>query len=215
MIRGPVLLPPLVAVFCAAAMASAQSPAQQDHSNAGQADQLRPGDVVRITVWRKPEFSGEYLITSDGLIGDPFYMEVPVTGLPLPAVVEGIRSHVARFENAPRVLVEPLYRIAISGEVRQPSLYTLPPGTTVEQAVLLAGGITERAHAERVLLVRGEQQIEVDLTRHSEGIAHTTIRSADQIVVPRSSSIMRDYIAPASSIIAAAFSIVSVWLRVR
>jgi polysaccharide biosynthesis/export protein VpsN len=215
MMRALVLLPALIAVLLADSMAAAQSLDQQSQSSVVPADELGPGDAIRITVWRKPELSGEYLITSDGVIADPFYMEVPVTGLPLPSVIEGIRSHVARFENAPRVLVEPLYRIAISGEVRQPNLYSLAPATTVEQAVLLAGGMTDRARTNRVLLVRGDQRIEVDLTRHGEGLAGTPIRSADQIVVPRRASILRDYVVPASSIVAASFSIINVWLRAR
>jgi polysaccharide biosynthesis/export protein VpsN len=215
MMRASLLLTALVAAVCAGYPAAAQSPDQQNHSSSFQAGQLRSGDAVRITVWRKPELSGEYLITSDGAIADPFYMEVPVAGLSLQAVIEGIRAHVARFENAPRVLVEPLYRIAISGEVRQPNLYSLAPETTVEQAVLLAGGMTERARRNRVLLVRGEQKIEVDLTRHGGGLAGTAIRSADQIVIPRRVSILRDYVVPVSSIVAASFSIINVWLRGR
>jgi hypothetical protein len=66
-----------------------------------------------------------------------------------------------------------------------------------------------------VLLVRGEQTIHVDLTRPGEGWSGTAIRSADQIVVPRRVSILRDYVAPASSLVAASFSIISVLLRAR
>jgi protein involved in polysaccharide export with SLBB domain len=179
------------------------------------AELLRPGDAVRITVWRKPEISGEYLIAADGAIADPFYMDVTVAGLPLSALIDRIRAHVAYYETAPRVLVEPLYRIAISGEVRQPSLYSVPPSTTVEQAILMAGGLTERARATRILLVRDDGQIELDVTRHAEGFGGTTLRSADQVVVPRRASILRDYVAPASSVIAASFSIISVVLRAR
>jgi protein involved in polysaccharide export with SLBB domain len=180
---------------------------------ADRAELLRPGDAVRITVWRKPELSGEYLIAADGAIADPFYMDVAAAGLPLPELVDRIRAHVGRYETAPRVLVEPLYRIAVSGEVRQPGLYSMPLSTTVEQAVLMAGGLTERARANRILLVRDDRQMEVDLTRHAEGLGGTTVRSADQIVVPRRASILRDYVAPASSVIAASFSIISVLLR--
>lgn len=204
------LIAALTAAICAPLPVAAQSVAPPV-IEASDAEVLRPGDAVRISVWRKPEISGEYLITSDGVIANPFYMEVAVAGLPPAAVAERIRAHVAQFEIAPRVFVEPLYRIGISGEVRQPNVYSLAPETTVEQAVLIAGGMTERARADRVLLLRGEQRIELDLTRHAEGLSRTTVRSADQIVVPRRVSILREYIAPASSIIAASLSIISVW----
>jgi protein involved in polysaccharide export with SLBB domain len=188
---------------------------RQGRAEAERPELLRPGDAVRITVWRKPEISGEFLIAADGAIADPFYMDVTVAGLPLHALIDRIRAHVSHYETAPQVLVEPLYRIAISGEVRQPNLYSLPPSTTVAQAVLLAGGLTERARANRILLVRDDGAMEVDLTRHAEGLAGATLRSADQIVVPRRASILRDYVAPASSVIAASFSIISVLLRAR
>src|SRR5207249_8012758 len=48
---------------------------------------LSPGDVLRIIVWRQTEFSGDFVIGSDGSITHPLYKEVKVAGLPI-AVVE-------------------------------------------------------------------------------------------------------------------------------
>lgn len=215
MMRTHALATGLVALACAASAASGQSPRALLAGDSVQADRLNPGDVVRITVWRKPEISGDYSITQEGVLADPFYMDVRIAGVPLSSVVERIRAHVARYETDPRVLIQPLYHIAISGEVRQPKLYQLPPGTTVAQAVLVAGGLTERARADQVVLRRAQQRIKVDLTTEADGLGRMAVRSGDEIVAPRRGSGLRDFVVPASSVLAAALAAVNIWLRVR
>jgi protein involved in polysaccharide export with SLBB domain len=174
---------------------------------------LRPGDAVRITVWRKPELSGDFAIAGDSTIASPFYMDLKVAGLPLPSAAERVRLHVARFETEPRVLVEPLLRVSVGGEVRQPSLYTLRPETTIAQAIMQAGGLTERGYLERVTLWRGGQELTVDLSRPDMGLAGSPILSGDQILVPRRVSIFRDYVAPMGSILGAAAAVANLILR--
>jgi polysaccharide export outer membrane protein len=174
---------------------------------------LRAGDAVRITVWRKPELSGEFPISADGSIASPFYMDLRVAGTPLPTVTEQVRSFLALYETEPRVLVEPLLRVSVAGEVHDPSLYTLRPETTVAQAVMQAGGPTERGYTSRVILWRGGQELRVDLTRPELGIAGQPIRSGDQIVMPRRVSVLRDYIAPIGSVIGAAAAVTNIILR--
>ncbi|HEX6926895.1 MAG TPA: polysaccharide biosynthesis/export family protein [Longimicrobiaceae bacterium] len=174
---------------------------------------LQPGDAVRIVVWRKPELSGEFQIAADGHIGSPFYMEINVAGVPLDEVAELVRSHVSVYQQEPRVFVEPLLQVSVGGEVRNPSLYRLPPETTIAEAVMNAGGPTERGHVTQVVLWRGGQQHTVDLTRPEEGLAGQPIRSGDQIMMPRKVSILRDYIAPFGSIIGAAAAVANIMLR--
>ena len=174
---------------------------------------LQPGDVVRITVWRNPELSGDFPVAADGTIASPFYMDLHVAGQPLPVVTEQVRSFVAVIETEPRVLVEPLLRVGVAGEVHDPNLYSLRPETTVAQAVMQAGGPTERGHASRVILWRSGQEMRVDLTRPESGIAGQPIQSGDQIVMPRRVSILRDYIAPVGSVIGAAAAVTNIILR--
>lgn len=52
-------------------------------------------------------------------------------------------------------------RVFVSGEVRNPGAYSIPEGTTVLQAITLAGGITDRAATGRIKisrLVNGKQK---------------------------------------------------------
>ena len=41
---------------------------------------LKPGDMVRVTVWRKPELSGDFRVLADGSIAHPLYQAINVTG---------------------------------------------------------------------------------------------------------------------------------------
>jgi protein involved in polysaccharide export with SLBB domain len=168
---------------------------------------LSPGDAIRITVWRKPELGGEFKVAADGAIADPFYMDLRVAAVPFPLAAEQVRSHIAKYEVEPRVYVEPLFRISVGGEVRQPNLYMLRPETTIEQAVMEAGGPTERGRRDRVRLRRGEQELNIDLTDSRDDRARMPIRSGDQILIGRQPSVVRDYVAPFSSILSAVVSL--------
>src|SRR5436853_3239668 len=43
---------------------------------------LRPGDVLRINVWRHPELSGDFVVAPDSTLVDPVYQVVKVAGYP-------------------------------------------------------------------------------------------------------------------------------------
>lgn len=174
---------------------------------------LRPGDAVRISVWRQPELSGEFTISEAGTIQHPLYREIEVTGVPVEVARERVRAYLSRLEEAPQFVVEPLLRVSVGGEVRQPSLYRLSPGTSVAQAVAMAGGVSDRGNLERVRLFRDGEELEVDLTSPQAGLAQSSIRSGDQIFVARRVSLFRDYIAPAGSIVAATAAILNILLN--
>jgi protein involved in polysaccharide export with SLBB domain len=190
----------------AAPPAVAQSPGGEDLV-------LRPGDVVRVTVWRNPELTGEFAVAGDGTLTHPLYREVVVGGAGLALAEARIRELLSRLESNPRFVIEPLLRVSVGGEVRQPSLYTLPPETSVAEAVALAGGATERGRLDRVRLLRDGRELRVDLTDPRGGLAQTPIRSGDQLFVERRVSVFREYIAPAGSIAAAIVSLISLALR--
>src|SRR2546429_227615 len=103
---------------------------------------LRPGDVLRITVWRHPEMSGEFVVAPDSTLGHPLYQVVKVAGAPLPVVKERLRGLLATYEQDVQLVIEPLFPVTVAGEVRVPNLYRLPPGTTFAQAIPPAGGPT-------------------------------------------------------------------------
>lgn len=174
---------------------------------------LRAGDAVRITVWEHEELSGEFEITADGTIAHPVFRSIQAAGVPHDVLERRVEEVLRRFDTAPQFVVQPLFRVVVGGEVRQPSLYLLSPETTVAQAVGMAGGVTERAKLEEVVLFRGGTETTIDLTRAEAGTGQMPVRSGDQIFVQRRVSVFREYIAPAGSITAALVAIVSLIIR--
>ena len=168
---------------------------------------LNPGDLLRITVWRRAELSGEFEVASDGSITHPLYRGLKVAGIPLPVVEERMRTFLSRHEGNPAFVMAPLFRVTVAGEVQKPNVYTLPPTTTISQALALAGGATERGRTDRVHILREGKGFTVDLTRPDAVGVQMRARSGDQITVPRGGSSFREIIGPLSSVVAAAAAI--------
>lgn len=176
---------------------------------------LAPGDLLRITVWRRAEFSGDFVIAPDSTITHPLYREVKVAGIPLRMTEERIRLFLTRYETTPAFVISPLLRIFVGGEVRQPSVYNVPPGTTIAQAVAQAGGPTERGILKEVTVVRHQQRERLDLASSDSRNATKEARSGDQILVARRRNFFLDVLAPSSSVFAATASLVSVIIQLR
>ena len=176
-------------------------------------DGLNPGDQVRITVWRNPELSGDFTVGANGTLNHPLYREVQVTGIPLSAVEDRLRTFLTRYTTTPQFVIQPLVKIIVAGEVRTPNVFSVPPETTVSQAVVLAGGPTANGRLSDVRLLRGGQEIVLNLNRADSQAASLQIRSGDRIQVSRDRSLVRDYFGPTASTIAAVTTLLSFFLR--
>jgi polysaccharide export outer membrane protein len=173
---------------------------------------LTPGDSVRITVWRRPDFSGDYVIAADGSITHPLFRNVKVAGLPFARAEANLRSYLSQFEDNPQFVIEPLIRLAVSGEVTRPSVFASRPETTVGEAIARAGGPTQFAASNRVRLIRmtanGQQtQLVLNLQDPKGSQGTTPLRSGDQIVMDRRKSFLKDILIPTIGIIGSVASL--------
>ena len=173
---------------------------------------LTPGDSVRIVVWRKPEFSGDFVIAPDGSVTHPLYRSVRVAGIPFATAEANIRRFLSGFEENPQFVMEPLIRIAISGEVTRPSIFATRPETTVGEALARAGGANQYGARNRVRIIRftptGQQQVfRVDLENSNSTDFSLPVRSGDQIVVDRKKSFTKDILLPTLGVIGSIASV--------
>lgn len=121
---------------------------------------LASGDVLRITVFGEPDLSFEEVHLNDaGTFSYPFLGEIAAKGL-TPSQVEKliVNGLKAGYLVDPKVSLSQIaYRsIYIHGEVQKPGGYPFEPGLTLEKAIALGGGLTERASIKRVTIVRGD-----------------------------------------------------------
>jgi polysaccharide export outer membrane protein len=195
----------LIAVLVATGTARAQS--------APTSEGLNPGDQVRILVWRNTELSGDFTVAANGTLMHPLYREVQVTGIPMTTVEDRLRTFLTRYTTNPQFVISPLVKILISGEVRTPNVYSVPPETTVSQAIVLAGGPTATAQINHIRLLRDRTEISIDLSRADSQAASLQIRSGDQILIPTRRNILRDYVLPVTSTVGAVAAITSIFWR--
>jgi polysaccharide export outer membrane protein len=188
----------LLAVVAFSPPASAQT--------SGASSMLAPGDSIRVVVWRRPEFSGDFVVAPNGTITHPLYRSVTVGGVPFATAEANLRRFLARFEENPEFVMEPLVRVAVSGEVDRPRVYALRPETTIAEAVAVAGGTTRDGDRGKVRVLRSEsggqqRELLVDLSDPSAGAATTPVLSGDQIFVDRRRSFFREVLVPALGVI--------------
>lgn len=119
---------------------------------------LASGDIIRINVFGEPDLSFEELrLTDAGTFSYPFIGEVRARGKTAAEIEQMIVDELkGDYLVDPRVSVSVLqYReFFISGEVKTPGGYPFQPGLTLRRAVALAGGLTERASANRITIIR-------------------------------------------------------------
>jgi polysaccharide export outer membrane protein len=174
-----------------------------------QAGVLGPGDLLRITVHQRTDLSGEIEVGDDGALLHPLYRDVQVAGLTRAELDARLSAFLRRYQETPAFVAEPLVRVTVAGEVRQPGTVTVRPGTTLFQALAQAGGAGERGRISRVQLMRGQGSTTYDLSRPDAPGAREPVRTGDVVVVPRRPANLREYVAPVASVMAVVVSVVN------
>jgi len=118
---------------------------------------LGPGDKIEIKVFGQDDLTITALLGNSGKISYPFLGEIKLVGLTVKQVEDLIEKGLKDgYLVRPNVYTHvssyrPFY---IHGEVKNPGGYPYQPGLTINQAVALAGGLTERASKEKIFLYK-------------------------------------------------------------
>lgn len=162
---------------------------------------VRSGDTLIIEVLEDESLNRALVVLSDGRISFPFAGTIPVSGRTVGQVESAITSAIAsNFAAEPNVFVsvQPAARAASTatartidvyflGEVNEPGLREVEPGTTLLQAMALSGGMTRFAAQKRVQLRRGESVFMVNYKSILDGASmqnNVQLQDGDVIVVP-------------------------------
>ena len=117
---------------------------------------LGAGDVINIGVYDEPDLSLEVRIGLSGAISYPLLGDVKVAGLTPKEVEEkllnGLKGPYLVDPSVTVSIVEyrPFY---VTGEVTKPGSYAFHPGLTVDKAISIAGGFTDRASRRRIFVI--------------------------------------------------------------
>jgi polysaccharide biosynthesis/export protein len=109
---------------------------------------LNTGDKLRVFVYGQPSLSRLYSVDQSGNVAVPLIGNVRARNRTTTQLARAIADRLGReFVRDPQVTVDVIQNrpFFILGEVRLPGQYPYVSGMTVETAVAIAGGYTERA----------------------------------------------------------------------
>jgi len=172
-------------------------------TSAAQAQTLKPGDTLSISVMQDSKLDRNVVIDPSGQIAMPLAGHIRADGLTPQALENVIKNRlrsnykdesldvsVALTNSAvPEEDLKP--KIFITGEILRPGSYVVRQKTTLMQAIALAGGLGPFAAKRRIMVRRrggpGEDIFMFDYRAYEAGQdleGNITLRAGDVIMVP-------------------------------
>jgi polysaccharide export outer membrane protein len=132
---------------------------------------LGPEDVIDVFVWKEPDLSTSVVIRPDGKISLPLANELQASGKTAVELQQEITERLRIYLTQPvvNVMVKQInsQKISVLGEVRKPDVYRIKNRVTVLDAIAMAGGFTDLARPNRVIVLRntasGPQHIKINV----------------------------------------------------
>ena len=200
-----------VAVLFLSALDSATAQTTPAEAPPG-SEAIRPGDVVKLTVLRDKDLSGEFPVNQFGTVVLPLVGEYDVSRESHRSLRDKVIKDLQEIRFAKDIELVVLRRVRVDGEVNEPGLYPLDPTMTVADAVAMAKGRTQFASAGEVVLRRGGEVIDADLLL-DQRVSESPIRSGDEIYIPRRGWIDRNFTAVVAGASTVATILVTLLIR--
>jgi polysaccharide export outer membrane protein len=154
-------------------------------------------DVLDISVWKSPELSLSIMVRPDGMISLPLIGEVRADGRTPKELKKEIEESLREYRQEPLVSIivkeSNSKSIYITGEITRPGKYPLRSETTITQAIALAGGFTQWANKDKILLIRKSpmnpegNRVTIkysDIVSGTNMKANLLLRAGDTVIVP-------------------------------
>jgi polysaccharide export outer membrane protein len=119
---------------------------------------LGPDDVIEVSVYQDKTLDRTVPVRPDGKISLPLIGEMPASGKTATELQKEIALRLKQFVADPTVTVvvkevnSP--KISVLGEVKSPGMYKIKDRATLLDAIALAGGLTEYAKRNKIVVIR-------------------------------------------------------------
>jgi polysaccharide export outer membrane protein len=119
---------------------------------------LGPSDILEVFVWKEPDLTTTATVRPDGGISLPLVGELPAAGRTALELQAEIARRLRAYLTSPivTVVVKEVnsQRVAVLGQVRRPDSYRIRQRVTVLEAIAMAGGFTDFAKRDKILVIR-------------------------------------------------------------
>ncbi|HEY2381687.1 MAG TPA: polysaccharide biosynthesis/export family protein [Terriglobia bacterium] len=140
---------------------------------------LGPDDVIEVSVYQDKELDRTVPVRPDGKISLPLIGEMLASGKTAPDLQKEIAQRLKQYIADPAVTVvvkevnSP--KVSVLGEVKNPGMYKIRDRATLLDAIAMAGGTTEYAKKNKIVVIRAD----------SNGVPHQFKLSIDDQIKGR------------------------------
>lgn len=157
---------------------------------------LNPGDKLEIHVWEEEKLDQELTVSPDGTISFDLVGQVVAAGKTPKELANTLRERIVKYIPDAAVNVKVITpegnMIYLTGEVVNPGAFVMTRPTNIMQALSMAGGLTEYAKENNILILRqGKDGKNVSIpfeygdVKNGDNIkSNILLESGDTIVVP-------------------------------
>jgi polysaccharide biosynthesis/export protein len=140
------------------ATSSAQSDTPQRSTRSDNTYIIGNDDLLSISVWKEPDLTKQVPVRSDGKISLPLIGDIQAAGRTPSQLEQDIADRLKAYITNPQVsvIVQEIRseNFNILGQVTKPGSYPLASGTTVVDAIAIAGGFKDFAKKKGVYVLR-------------------------------------------------------------
>jgi polysaccharide biosynthesis/export protein len=119
---------------------------------------IGPEDMLHISVWKNDAMSRTVPVRPDGMVSLPLVNDIEVSGLTPMELRALLTGKLAEYIPNPEVSViltdVRSFKVSVMGEVAKPARYELKAATTVLDVLAMAGGFTQFAARQRIVVLR-------------------------------------------------------------
>jgi protein involved in polysaccharide export with SLBB domain len=181
----------------AALIQEASFPAAHANSAANNNYIIQPDDELMVSFYLSPEFDQDVTVRPDGKVSMRMIGVVRAAGMTPTQFADALDKDYLSELRSPGVTVAvknmPSRQVYVQGQVSHPGSFSLQPGMTALQAVATAGGLTDDAGDDAVLIRRDACGVpsasKIDLAEAMKSPSSdqdALLQPQDLLVVPRS-----------------------------
>src|ERR1039457_2593798 len=119
---------------------------------------VKPGDILKVSVWKEPDLQGPILIRPDGGFSFPLVGEVDGRGKTIAELQVIMTQRLSKYISDPVVSVSVTEihgnKVYVIGQVATPGEFIVNPSVDVMQALSMAGGKTALASLSNIIILR-------------------------------------------------------------
>lgn len=173
-------------LLIAAALLSTPVAAQ----NAKAGEQFQVGDRILVVVEGDSMFTDTFTVVAGPAIELPVIGKIALAGVPRTGIEAHLQQALGRYIKNPVVHARALIRLSILGSVLRPGFYAVPTDLVLADALMVAGGPTQEARADKMRIHRNGSvvwsgaRLQAEIARGAT-LEDLGLRAGDRVEVPK------------------------------